>query len=377
MYISRYLTETLKNKLKHNNKVIVLYGARQLGKTTLSKKIIKETRLKTIIINGDQEKYVDVLSSKNLNRLKSLVEGYELLFIDEAQRIPDLGINLKIMHDEMPKLKILITGSSSINIANIISESLTGRKLTYILYPLSLKEISQNKNKFELNEMLDDLLVFGAYPEVYTTINHNQKKELLYEIVNSYLYKDILELAQIKHHKKIKDLLKLLSYQIGSEVSILKLSNNLGINRETVENYIRLLEQSFVIYRLSGYNKNLRKEISKQDKFYFYDLGIRNTVIDNFSFPDLRIDKGALWENFIINERIKYLSDNQIYRGKYFWRTYTGAELDYIEESDGKLIGYEIKYSKNKIKPPKTWDKTYLGSEFHLINKENYLDYLL
>ena len=269
MYISRYLTETLKNKLKHNNKVIVLYGARQLGKTTLSKKIIKETRLKTIIINGDQEKYVDVLSSKNLNRLKSLVEGYELLFIDEAQRIPDLGINLKIMHDEMPKLKILITVSSSINIANIISESLTGRKLTYILYPLSLKEISQNKNKFELNEMLDDLLVFGAYPEVYTTINHNQKKELLYEIVNSYLYKDILELAQIKHHKKIKDLLKLLSYQIGSEVSILELSNNLGINRETVENYIRLLEQSFVIYRLSGYNKNLRKEISKHDKFYY------------------------------------------------------------------------------------------------------------
>ncbi len=281
------------------------------------------------------------------------------------------------MHDEIPGLKILITGSSSINIANDINETLTGRKWTYTLFPLSLQELSAKKNRFELQDALNDLLVFGAYPEVYTTVNFEQKKELLYEIVQSYLYKDILELANIKHYKKIKDLLKLLAFQIGSEVSILELSRALGINRETVENYLNLLEQSFVIYRLSGYNRNLRKEIKKQDKFYFYDLGIRNTVIDNFSYPDIRGDLGALWENFIINERTKYLKNNLIFRGQYFWRTYTGAEIDYVEETDGKLTGYEIKLHKSKIKIPKTWTETYKNSSFHLINKKNFLDFLI
>ncbi|RKX18044.1 MAG: AAA family ATPase [Candidatus Zixiibacteriota bacterium] len=377
MYIRRTISKSIIDKIQNSGKIVVIYGARQLGKTTLSKKIIDKLNLKTLLINADQDKYVDVLSSKDLSRLKALVDGYKLLFIDEAQRIPDLGINLKILHDEIPGLKILITGSSSINIANDINETLTGRKWTYTLFPLSLQELSAEKNRFELQDALNDLLVFGAYPEVYTTVNFEQKKELLYEIVQSYLYKDILELANIKHHKKIKDLLKLLAFQIGSEVSILELSRTLGINRETVESYLNLLEQSFVIYRLSGYNRNLRKEIKKQDKFYFYDLGIRNTVIDNFSYPDIRGDLGALWENFIINERTKYLKNNLIFRGQYFWRTYTGAEIDYVEETDGKLTGYEIKLHKSKIKIPKTWAETYKNSSFYLINKKNFLDFLI
>jgi len=375
--IPRTRINSILNKLKTKNKVIVLYGARQLGKTTLCKNIIEKSNYKTIQINADQGKYIDVLSSKDLNKLKALVYGYEMLFIDEAQRIPDLGVNIKLLHDEIPELKILITGSSSIDIANSINESLTGRKFVYELFPLSLEELMYNKNRFELNDGINDILVFGSYPEVYTTINTEEKKELLHEISTSYLYKDILELTNIKYNKKIRDLLKLLAFQIGSLVSILELSKTLGINRETVEYYIQLLEKSFVIYRLSSFSRNLRKEIRKQDKFYFYDLGIRNAVIGNLAYIENRNDIGALWENFIIMERIKFLRNHNINADHYFWRTYTGAELDYIEQKDGKLSGIEIKYSKNKVREPKTWLSTYDNASFKLINKDNYLDFVL
>ena len=375
--IPRTRINSILNKLKTKNKVIVLYGARQLGKTTLCKNIIEKSNYKTIQINADQGKYIDVLSSKDLNKLKALVYGYEMLFIDEAQRIPDLGVNIKLLHDEIPELKILITGSSSIDIANSINESLTGRKFVYELFPLSLEELMYNKNRFELNDGINDILVFGSYPEVYTTINTEEKKELLHEISTSYLYKDILELTNIKYNKKIRDLLKLLAFQIGSLVSILELSKTLGINRETVEYYIQLLEKSFVIYRLSSFSRNLQKEIRKQDKFYFYDLGIRNAVIGNLAYIENRNDIGALWENFIIMERIKFLRNHNINADHYFWRTYTGAELDYIEQKDGKLSGIEIKYSKNKVREPKTWLSTYDNASFKLINKDNYLDFVL
>jgi len=371
------MSETIKEKLLASNKVVILYGARQLGKTTLSKLLIEEMGYKTVSINADQSKYIDVLSSKDLYKLRSLVQGYELLFIDEAQRIPEIGINLKILTDEIPELKILITGSSSIGIADQVSEPLTGRKWTYTLFPLSLQELSFNRNKFELNELLEELLVFGSYPEVHTTINKKDKEELLTEISDSYLYKDVLDLSTIKHPGKIKDLLRLLAFQVGSEVSILELSRTLGINRETIENYIRLLEKSFILFRLSGFSRNLRKEISKQDKFYFLDNGIRNTLINNFNYLNLRSDIGQLWENFIISERVKYLHYSRLRKSSYFWRTYTGAELDYIEEGDGKLTGFEIKYSKSRKKPPISWNNNYTNAEFHTINKDNYLEFLI
>jgi predicted AAA+ superfamily ATPase len=364
-------------KLKNTNKAVILYGARQLGKTTLSKLIIDNLGFKTLSINADQEKYIEVLSSRDLNKLRSLVHGYELLFIDEAQRVPNIGINLKILTDEITELKLLVTGSSSLNLADKITEPLTGRKWTFTLFPLSLQELSINKNRFELNDKLEDLLTFGSYPEVYTTINKADKSDLLYEIANSYLYKDILELSNIKYPRKIRDMVRLLAFQIGSEVSVHELSRTLGINRETVENYLDLLEKSFIIFRLSGFSKNLRKEVRKSDKFYFYDLGIRNAVIDNLNFPGQRNDIGALWENFIIAERKKYLHYNRINVSTYFWRTYTGAELDYIEEGNGTLMAVEIKYNKGKIKAPKSWMETYPDSEFRLINKENYLDFVM
>jgi predicted AAA+ superfamily ATPase len=377
MFIKRLLSNILIEKIETSEKVVIIYGARQLGKTTLAKFIIDKLGLKTLSINADQEKYIDVLSSRDLKKLESLVDGYELLFIDEAQRIPDIGINLKILKDEIPGLKILVTGSSSLTLADSVSEPLTGRKWTYNLYSLSIQELEATKNKFELNEELDDLLVFGSYPEVYTTINRADKIELLYEISSSYLYKDILELSNIKYPRKIRSLLRLLAFQIGSEVSVFDLSKNLGINKETVDNYIDLLEKAFIIFRISGYSKNMRKEIRKQDKFYFFDLGIRNAVIDNLKSPDQRNDIGALWENFIISERKKYLHYNRINATGYFWRTYTGAELDYIEEFAGNLNAYEIKYSKKRIKAPRSWIENYPDASFKTINRDNFLEFVL
>lgn len=375
-YIHRKSGKFILENLLKGNKIVVLYGARQLGKTTLCKQIIQESNLKTIEANADQGKYVDILSSRDLNRLQSLTEGYELLFIDEAQRIPNLGLNLKIIRDELPHLKVLVTGSSSLSIAQSISETLTGRKIIFNLFPISLTELGEEKNTFETLEYLHDLLIYGAYPEVITTGNLIKKREVLNEIYNSYLYKDILEMANVQHPTKLKELVSLLAFQTGSEVSINELSNSLSINRETVERYIDLLEKSFVIYRLGGYSKNLRKEVTKQNKFYFYDLGIRNCAIGNFHYVDQRDDIGRLWENFVINERKKYLEYSRMFASSYFWRTYTGAELDYVEYRDAKLYGYEIKFSKKQSKPPLSFLEAYPDAEFNFVNKENILKFL-
>jgi uncharacterized protein len=376
MLIERHQAKSVQEKLMKGNKIVVLYGARQLGKTTLCKHLIASTGLKTIEVNADQGKYVDIMSSRDLNRIRSLTEGYQLLFIDEAQRIPNLGINLKIIKDELPHLKVLITGSSSLTIAQSISEPLTGRKVVFNLFPVSLKELAGKKNTFETLELVNDLLIYGAYPEVITTLNITEKREVLHEIYSSYLYKDILEMANIQYPAKLKELVTLLAFQTGSEVSVNELSNALSVNRETVERYIDLLEKSFVIYRLGGYSKNLRKEVTKQNKYYFYDLGIRNCVIGNFNYVDQRNDTGKLWENFVINERRKFIEHNRIIGTSYFWRTYTGAELDYLEYRDAKLYGYEIKYSKKQPRPPQSFLETYPDAEFCYINRENVLDYI-
>ncbi|MCD4792051.1 MAG: ATP-binding protein [Bacteroidales bacterium] len=377
MEINRKLNKFVINKIKNTGKAIIIYGARQVGKTTFAKQIIKELNLKTLKVNADIDEYIEILSSKNLNKLKLLVSGYEMIFIDEAQRIPDIGINIKILTDEIPELKILITGSSSIDIADKISEPLTGRKQIYNLFPLSIQEIASDKNQFEINQKLEELLIFGSYPEVYTTENFNDKIDILNEITTSYLYKDIFELSNIKYPRKIKELLLLLAFQICNEVAISELSNKLKLNNETVENYIDLLEKSYVIFRLSGFSRNLRKEVSKRDKIFFYDVGIRNAIIGDFNALNRRNDIGELWENFVISERKKYLHYNRLNPRTYFWRTYTGAELDYIEEGGGKLSGFEIKYTKLKKNAPKTWKEEYKNSEFTSINKDNYLNILL
>lgn len=376
MNIKRTLQEIISEKIKESNKAIIIYGARQIGKTTLAKQIIGELGLKTLSVNADQTKYIDVLSSRDADKMKTLVSGFDLLFIDEAQRIPEIGINLKIIIDDIPGLKLLVTGSSSFDLANKIREPLTGRAWTYNLFPIAIKEIKNIYSTFDLNNKLEELMIYGGYPEVVTTANYAQKKELLEEIGRSYLYKDALDLASVKYPNKILELLKLIAFQIGSESSINELSNSLDISRDAVDHYLHLLESSFVIFRLSGFSRNLRKEVSKMDKIYFYDLGIRNMVIDNFNSLQNRNDIGALWENFLMVERKKKISYERLSASSYFWRTHTGAELDYVEDRDGKIFGYEFKYGEKCAKQPKAWREAYPGAGFECINADNYLNFV-
>ncbi len=376
--IARILENKILDRLKNSDKIIILYGSRQVGKTTLVESFLKNLPYKTLHVNADNREYVEVLSSRELGKLSRLVSGYELVFIDEAQRIPDIGINLKIIHDQIPGVKIIATGSSSFELANVTQEALTGRTWTFTLYPVALAEIQAGQNLFELDNRLEEFLLYGMYPEVFSYTGANDKMLYLKELSNAYLYKDILELSDIRNARAIYDLVRLLAYQIGSTISLNELGRQLGMSKETVARYIDLLEKSFVVFRLSGFSRNLRKEIVKMDKIYFYDLGVRNAVIDNFKNLAQRNDQGQLWENFLLAERLKF---NGYWKGalanRYFWRTYTGAELDYVEETGGKLFGYEFKWGNKIAQAPKTWLETYPDAEFHCVNRANYTDFLL
>lgn len=374
--IYRKSTQDIIDRLITSKKVIIILGARQTGKTTLVKRIANETGLDNLYINADRQTYVDVLSSRNLSRLKSLISSHELIIIDEAQRIPDIGLNLKIMIDEISDLKLLVTGSSSLELASTINEPLTGRKWTFKLYPLSYAELKNHFNDQIIEEKLDELLVYGSYPEVINSDSIQMKKEVLAEICESYLYKDVLELGKVRNPIKIRQLLQLLAWQIGSEVSVNELSKSLRISRDMVENYIDLLEKSFVIFRLGAFSRNLRKEVVKMNKIYFYDIAVRNYLINNFNDLSNRNDSGIIWENFLVAERMKKLEYERKIAGTYFWRTYTGAELDYVEEKDGQIHGFEFKYEKEKSEPPKSWVENYEAS-FHLINRHNFESFIL
>lgn len=372
-----YLTR-LQEELTQTKKVVVLYGARQVGKTTLVREVLSTFPGKVLEVNADLQQYTDVLSGRNLDKLKGLVQGYDLLFIDEAQRIPDIGINLKILRDNLPDLRIIVTGSSSLDLANRIKEPLTGRTWTYTLYPISVGEWMQhsNANAFENNAKLDEWMRYGMYPEVFQIGNHSRKEQYLQEISQSYLYKDLLMLTNIKYPEKLRQLLRLLAYQIGNQVSINELSNTLQINREAILNYIDLLEKSFVIFRLGGLSRNLRKEVSSMSKIYFYDLGIRNALIENFNPLETRQDVGQLWENFLLVERMKHMAYSSKSANRYFWRTYTGAELDYVEESNGQFRGYEFKWGDKTVNAPTSWKETYPDASFQCINRNNFLPFL-
>lgn len=375
--IHRMLSEDIKDVLANDNKIIVVYGARQVGKSTLIHSIIQDIGVKTAKANGDELAYHGVFTARNLGVMKEFIDDAKLLFIDEAQSIKNIGINLKILHDAMPEIKVIITGSSSIDLASDIKEPLTGRTQSYVLFPVALGELRTNKSKFEIRQELSQYLIYGMYPEILTTSTISKKILRLKELASAYLYKDVLMLANLRNNDKIFKLLQLLAYQIGQPVSVHELSNNIGLSSETVNHYIDLLEKSFVIFRLSGYSNNPRKEISKMNKIYFYDLGIRNTLIDNFQPLDQRIDKGQLFENFFIMEKIKKNSYQGDYSRYYFWRTYSGAEVDFIEAKDEKLIGYEVKANNKVGKAPKSWLENYKNSTFISINLDNYLQYLL
>ncbi len=375
MTIFRQIEKECLQHLSSSRKVMLIYGPRQAGKTTLVKHIAKTSGLKSLYLTADLSKNESLLMQRDLKTLSDLTDGYELLIIDEAQRVHDIGLVLKVLYDEMPHLKVIATGSSSFDLANKTAEPLTGRKRVFHLLPFALGEIAKGLNNYELDQKLDDLLVYGLYPEVYTS-GRSQKRHILGDICESYLFKDILQLTTVKYTGKIRDLLRLLAFQIGQQVSVHELTQKLSLNRETVERYIDLLEKAFVIFRLPAYSRNLRKEVAKMDKIYFYDTGIRNFLIDNLKSLNERTDTGNLWENFIVAERRKQLFYLQKNAQCYFWRTYTGAEIDYVEEGEDGLNGFEIKMSKNNTKAPKLWSTEYNGG-FQIINRGNYLDLLL
>ena len=378
MLIKRNLTAKITAELKNKNSPItVIYGARQVGKTTLVENILKNSSKNILKINGDRLADQADISSRDFNKLKNLVAGFDILFIDEAQRIPEIGINLKILHDNLPDLKIIVTCSSALDLSSSIKEPLTGRKKQFTLYPISFLELAAEYSERELAQQLEDRLIFGGYPKLGSFAAKHDKIAYITELTEDYLYKDILEIENIRYYHKLRDLLRLLAFQIGSEISLSELGNNLALGKETVARYIDLLEQSFVIFTLRGFSRNLRKEVYKKPKIYFYDLGIRNSILGNFNNLELRNDRGVLWENFLLIERMKKNSYQDKYLNQYFWRIYTGAELDYIEESGGELHGYEFKYSKTS-KAPQSWLTAYKNenAKFTCINKDNFLNFI-
>ena len=362
----------------HPNRVLLIYGPRRVGKTTLLQNLLAQTPLKYKLDSGDNIRTQQILSSQDFDQILAYAEGYDLLAIDEAQNIPNIGIALKIIVDQIPGIRVIATGSSSFDLAGQVGEPLTGRKRTLTLFPMAQSELLGVFNRFELGEKLTDFLIFGSYPEVLTAPSRSERIEIISEIANSYSLKDILSFDRVKSSRTLLDLLKLLAFQIGSEVSINELATQLGVEARTVKRYLDLLEKSFVILRLSGFSRNLRQEITSKAKYYFLDTGIRNALIAQFNDPDQRNDLGQLWENFLVVERLKYRTYATILANIYFWRTYDQQEIDLVEEREGHLFGYECKWSfKKPIPAPRSWLETYSGAQFSVIHPKNYQDFVL
>ena len=349
-----------------------------MGKTTLVNDLLSKFNWNLLILNGDQRgPWWELLTSRELSKLTLLVTGYDAVFIDEAQRIPEIGLSLKILLDNFPKLKIIVTGSSSLDLASKISEPLTGRIYSYKLFPISQGELRDTKTPYEIEEQKEERLIFGSYPEIFSLNTITERTKYLQNLTDTYLYRDLLEFGDIRNSSKIHDLLKLLAFQIGNQVSLNELSSALELSRTTVDRYIDLLEKSFIIFRLSGFSRNLRKEVSKMDKIYFFDTGVRNTIIGNFNLPGNRDDIGRLWENFLIVERLKKLSYQQKIFSLNFWRLSSGAEMDLIEEEEGKLHGYEFKSGRKVVRLSNSWITGYPGASAKLINQDNWQEFVV
>lgn len=382
MYIPQYHIQNIE-KFLVPGKVLLLYGARRVGKTTLIQKFIENYSKnapnesgKVLFVNGDDIYVRQYLESQSIQKLREFVGNHALLVIDEAQYIRQIGLNLKLIVDHIPNVKVIATGSSSFELARDIGEPLTGRKYVLKLFPIAQLELSQIEKPHEIKANLESRLIFGAYPEIITLIDNRMRVEYLREMLSSYLFKDILELEGVRHADKLVRLLQLVAFQIGKEISLNELGTQLGMSKNTVERYLDLLEKVFIIFKRAGFSRNLRKEISKNHRFYFCDNGIRNALIRNFNPLALRNDVGELWENYIVIERLKKQEYQRHISDSYFWRTYNKQEIDLVEERSGKLSGYEIKYQPVKIKPPSQWLGQYPDASFEVIHSENYLDFI-
>jgi predicted AAA+ superfamily ATPase len=359
------------------NKALVIFGPRRVGKTTLLKKMLDETKLNYKLDSGDNIRTQQVLGSQDFEQILAYAEGYSLIAIDEAQNIANVGMGIKILLDQFPGLRVIVTGSSSFELAGQLGEPLTGRKTTLTLYPIAQSELLMQRNQFELRESLPQFLVYGAYPEIIQAATNQDRIDLLMEIANSYLLKDILAFDRIKSSRNLLDLLKLLAYQVGEEVSLTEVSTQLGVDVKTVKRYLDLLEKSFVVFRMNGFSRNLRQEVTNKAKYYFYDNGIRNAIISQFNPVADRNDVGALWENFLQVERLKHRQYSKIYGNMYFWRTYQQQEIDLVEEREGNLFAYEFKWSSTKGgKVPSNWTKTYPNASYQVIHPNNYWKFI-
>ena len=358
-------------------KAIILLGARQVGKTTLLKKIIQEQHVEALYLNCDEPQTVVALTNCNLKELQMIVGANKFVVIDEAQKVDNIGLTLKLIVDNMPDVQVIATGSSAFELRNCLNEPLTGRKYEYQMFPISSKEIYQSSGYLDLKGLLETRLIYGSYPDI---LNHaNDARELLRMLTDSYLYKDILATDNLRKPDVLDKLLRALAFQVGSEVSYNELAQTVGTDSKTVERYIELLEKCYIIFRLHGLSRNLRNELKKAKKIYFYDNGVRNAVIQQFAPLELRNDAGALWENFFISERVKRNHYQLNYCNTYFWRTKSQSEIDYIEEQNGQMTVFEMKWNPKKANTsiPEAFLKAYDVKESVIITPDNYLDYLL
>ncbi len=376
-YIDRLLYNKIPELIKPN-KVLIIYGPRRVGKTFILNKFLSEYKYKYLFVTGDDRVTRRLLENQNLSEIKSFIGNNDLFVIDEAQKVKNIGEILKLIVDQIPQIKVIATGSSSFDLSNKVGEPLTGRSITEVLYPVSQIELKNQISYLETVSSLEERLIYGSYPEVITLDTMDSKRSYLIELTDSYLLKDLMDLENTKSSNLLIDLLILIAFQIGKEVSLQELGNRLNISKNTVSRYLFLLEKAFVIINIRGYSSNLRKEVTQNSRYYFYDNGIRNALIRNFNPISLRGDIGQLWENFLFIERLKKQEYLNIYSNNYFWRTYDKKEIDLVESREGKLFGYEFKYSKSTIPTAtsKEWLSTYPNSSLNVVTKENYLDFI-
>jgi len=368
--ILRSLESAIKEKMG-TGKAIVLVGARQVGKTTMVNKLLQN--VEHIFLDADDPTMRSLLTNPNTEEIKSLIGDHDLVFIDEAQRIDGIGLTLKIITDQFKKVQLLVSGSSSFDLGNQLNEPLTGRKWEFELFPISWEEYEQSIGYLKSEQQLENRLLYGMYPDV---LNHvGKERSVLKNLVNSYLYRDILAFSEIRKPEVLEKLLQALALQIGSEVNYNELAQTVGINKVTVQNYINILEKGYIVFRLPSFSRNLRNEIKQNRKIYFYDNGIRNMIIGNFKPLELRADKGALWENFLISERLKQHAYNETFAKMYFWRTRDQQEIDLVEERDGEISGYEFKWEKTSARFPQRFKDTY-NANTALVNRINFREFV-
>jgi predicted AAA+ superfamily ATPase len=358
-------------------RVVNLFGPRRSGKTVLMEQIRDALPAgEVLMVHGESLDVAEVLSSQKTGVLRRFIGKFRYLFVDEAQTIPHIGVNLKLIVDTIPEVSLLVSGSSAFDLRRRVGEPLVGRSRTFFLYPIAQVECA-GETYLEAHDLLEQRLIFGMYPQVMTASSEAEKRTMLEAIRDGYLLKDIMMLDNIKDSLFVYNLLRLIAFQIGNDISYNELAMNLHVNRRTVMRYLELLEQCYILFSLHGYSRNLRQEYTKTPRYYFWDTGMRNALISNYNPLNLRDDVGKLWENYCISERIKMTDYRDIPMNRFFWRTYDQKEIDYLEERGGKLYGYECKWSKEYASAPRAFIQAYPGSDFVIIHKNNYMEYLV